>query len=467
VYQAIRIFKKDARYLWREICLFLTLAALFGWRDYFWAEGLLPVTAAYIIARLVHAEPLPGNTQFWVTRPYEWKSLLSAKLLFILMFLNVPILLARIHILADSGYPLSSEMRPLLWSQVLMIMGFCLPVAALATLTADTVPFFFATLILLVIGFVIQSRAIPFARSVVSEQGVIPWPEGVEWVRASFFLGVMIVTSIYLLRLQYKTRRTAVSRVIAVGFLVGGIFGYLTISPSLAMELHTRLSHPPPFVSQIRIDVEAKPRKFALPRRDLVQVSIPLNVLGLPPDVEARADALHLTIEGTGGRKWDTFTIPSSNAAVSRHSFDSNIFVQQSFFATEGQSPVKLSGSLYMTAFSGARSTPVTLTHSPLNVGDGLQCYVNDITSQLHCRSAFRWPDLLVYAKVRNDKESLWPMISYSPFPAGIELNYAEEHQAGGPPPHAPQATIIVMEPLSHFRTDFVIGKFNMLDFAR
>lgn len=119
-----------------------------------------------------------------------------------------------------------------------------------------------------------------------------------------------------------------------------------------------------------------------------------------------------------------------------------------------------------MTLFGNERSYPVLLTHSFANVGEGLQCSMNEI-DQLVCRSAFRWPALLVSAKVRNDIESLWPMISYSPFPAGVELNYTEAHWAGGPPPHAPQATIIVKEPLSHIRKDFEIPNFHLGNFAR
>src|SRR5438105_2257009 len=109
VYQTIHIFRKDARYLWREIGLFIALTALFAWRDYLWAEVLLSVSAVFLIARVIHAETLPGDTQFWLTRPYHWTSLLAAKILFILIFLNVPIFFARMHILAVAGFPLLSQ----------------------------------------------------------------------------------------------------------------------------------------------------------------------------------------------------------------------------------------------------------------------------------------------------------------------------------------------------------------------
>ena len=54
----------------------------------------LPLVAWYLIARLIHAETLPGDRQFWITRPYRWQSLLGAKVLFVLVFLNLPMTVA-------------------------------------------------------------------------------------------------------------------------------------------------------------------------------------------------------------------------------------------------------------------------------------------------------------------------------------------------------------------------------------
>jgi hypothetical protein len=95
--QAIHIFKKDVRYLWREIVimLFVVAALIFievrhalRWQDLAMAEAmawnmakyLFPLAAWILIARLIHAEALPSDRQFWRTRPYAWKSLLAASL---------------------------------------------------------------------------------------------------------------------------------------------------------------------------------------------------------------------------------------------------------------------------------------------------------------------------------------------------------------------------------------------------
>jgi hypothetical protein len=464
--QAIHIFKKDIRYLRLEICLFIGLAALFGWRDYDWSEILLPVTAVFFIVRLIQAETIPGDTQFWITRPYRWRSLLAAKLLFILSFINAPVLVARIIIIERSGFPLAFEIVPLLWSQLLMIVGFCLPVAALAAVTADMVTFVFSALVLLIVGF-FGPAELPSIGILHRGTETAVWPEGVEWIRLGFFLSIVILTSGVVLFLQYRARQTKLSRVLGLALLAFGILSSLSIPPTFATELHARFSARPSFVSQVRVEVGAMPRKFAAARRDRVQLSIPMDVTGIPAGVDVRMDAASVTLEAADGQKVAAFTIPGRNVTGSGLAFDDILFVDPTFFfASERKQPLKLHGTAYITVFGNRRSTTVTFTQGPQNVADGLSCYVNDISGQLHCRSALRWPRLLVDAKVRDETEHFWPLISYSPFPSGMELNYVEEHRVSGPPRHNPQATILTMEPLAHFRIDFSVADFQLKRFA-
>src|SRR5262249_39305181 len=209
-------------------------------------------------------------------RTYRWQSLLTAKLVFILVVLNVPVALARMAKLVHAGYPLNEELSPLLWSQLLMVAGFCLPIAAIAAVTAEMVGFFLSILALLVAGFIVLG--IPIARVVVWNQDVAAWPEGVVWVRTAIGLAIVIIAALYVLRSQYESRSTRRSRAVAAALLFVAVVANFTITPTMAVELHTRLSDRPPFASLVHVDVDAKPRRFAPPRRDTVQISIPLNV---------------------------------------------------------------------------------------------------------------------------------------------------------------------------------------------
>src|SRR3954447_19463806 len=102
--QAIHIFRKDVRYVRNELCLVLGLFAMYAWAAThtgfpMWAEVLCHIAAAYLIARLIQAETLPGDKQFWLTRPYSRGSLITAKLLGILLLVNVPMFAARLYVL--------------------------------------------------------------------------------------------------------------------------------------------------------------------------------------------------------------------------------------------------------------------------------------------------------------------------------------------------------------------------------
>lgn len=451
MFQAIHILRKDVRYLWPEICFFGLLAALFGWKEELWASALLLITGCYAIAKLILAEPIPGDTQFWITRPYDPKSLLGAKLLFIALFLNVPLLVARVVILLRHSYDLQVELIPLLWSQLLFFAGFCLPIAAMAATTSEMRSFIMTILVLVTAGLIMWSWAIPVLPRFLPQA----WPEGVIWIRMAFLVTALIAGSIAVLYFQYAGRKTLFSRATAAIVFAMVIALQIFVPPAFGMELQTRLSRRPDFASRLQVAVHGE--KLFIPKPSGPNVIL-LSVAEIPPNVEAHPDGASLEFDAPDGRSWRIFTDRIQERKEGKNLY-SVAFGEPKGFPPE-QKDLRLRGSLYLTAFGPARSKSITLTTTPQNVSDGLQCDVDQfrgVIGQLRCRSAFRWPGLLVSAKVRDDLELMEPFISYSPFPAGMELDYVEEHRAGGPPPHNPVASIVVREPIAHFRTDFVI----------
>src|SRR5580698_7849450 len=148
--QAWHIFQKDVRYLYREIALLLAFAVLYacllqaGGRlrgDTSDALELLYFAVVlFTIARLIHAESIPGVNQFWITRPYRWHSLLAAKIIFVIAFIQLPALLAQTLILLVGGFPLPAILAGLLWTQVLIVLAVTVPCCALASMTTGMVP---------------------------------------------------------------------------------------------------------------------------------------------------------------------------------------------------------------------------------------------------------------------------------------------------------------------------------------
>src|SRR5260370_13030118 len=213
--QTLHIFRKDVRRLRWEILGALALMAVYAWTQLhpwvFLEEGfqqlklsplvinLSPLVVLgwwYLIARLVQQEPLAGDRQFWVTRPYSWKSLLAAKALFIATFISLPALLAQCAILRAAGFSPAAHAAELLVRQGLLVAIFLLPAAALAAITRGFVHFALAGLM-----FVLYWLIVFYLR--ISTPGWLILYRGFALLLVSAALAVLF--------LQYRPRRTTAS----------------------------------------------------------------------------------------------------------------------------------------------------------------------------------------------------------------------------------------------------------------
>ena len=150
--EILHIFRKDTRYLRFEIALFGLMALVFAGMELyskmaFAVEILLVLSGMLLTGRMIHAEAIAGQGQFWITRPYRWRCLLLAKVLFLAVWIDIPLGVARLIELAVLGYPLGSSLPALVWSQIVML-GAVLTIAAAAALTPGIMPFCVAMLVL-------------------------------------------------------------------------------------------------------------------------------------------------------------------------------------------------------------------------------------------------------------------------------------------------------------------------------
>jgi len=122
--EIFHIFRKDVQRHWPEILGGLILLALYthltlkppepALRAFAlpWFRMSLEIVApltflfwVFISIRVVHGETLVGDRQWWITKPYQWWSLLAAKELFLLLFLNVPMFCVQLYLLHHAGFP--------------------------------------------------------------------------------------------------------------------------------------------------------------------------------------------------------------------------------------------------------------------------------------------------------------------------------------------------------------------------
>ena len=469
MWQAIHIFKKDARCLRFEIALVVLLAGVF--------MVLWPVAAAYLIARVIHAEAIPGDNQFWVTRPYRWTSLIAAKLLFIAVFLNLPVLLAQLYGLIRLGFPLDGVWGGLVWSQVLLALCFSLPAAALAAITPGMVSFLFLELV---------AAVIVFGLSQLSAFGLNlrrPWPAGVEWISNSLLVGLAAVFAIAVLLLQFRRRKTATSRVLSVCAVLAGLSVYFFLPPQMALREETNLTKSSVEPGSLQLSRAI----FSVTALSVGQVAIPIQLSGVPAGVDVKVDGISGTLEGADGRAVSVFATGADSWADASGNLIIRAVLQVNpkFLKEERERPVTLRASLFFSLFGNGISEILPQRREPRTVMRRLRCSTFEFEKlvEFRCGSAFRWPGEMVYAQIHGkEKASFHEMVSYSPFPAELSLTPIEFHTALSSqglappsplgPPEDPTVTILAKRVLGHIRRDLQLrdirlGELNQTRYRR
>ena len=476
MHQTWHIFKKDFRYLRYEATLVWLFAAGFAamhlriWHDL--ASGAwLPAVflfmgVAALIGRMVLAEAIPGDRQFWITRPYRWKSLLAAKILFLIAFVNLPVFLAQLFIVVIDGFPFPASIPGLLWSQFLWF-AFLLPCVAFATLSNAK------TFQLILFGI----AAAAWSLAVSGEAGSLT---GARWIGQSIALAVLLATAIYILFLQYKRRQTVLSRWLAAGGIAVSALVVVALPWPVALAVESHLTPQNDLGSSIQASLSHtfEERFWAAKIKPRVALHFPISIQGVPDGTEVLPDALTVSLESADGHRDQMGALDCSNFKRGSVSANAGMIYalcvgDSTFFQAQHNRPVTLRASLYFTLFGNARSQTIPLSDEPSNAPDGLQCYTDTVRAEwdVYCQSAFRWPARLVYAKLgHTSANSFAQFVSYSPFPAElgiepIETRWASAY-ASGPSPTVRDVTIMVEEPLEHLRRDFAASGIHLDQFA-
>jgi hypothetical protein len=232
---------------------------------------LLPFAWGYLVARAIYGEPLPGDRQFWVTRPYRWKSLLGAKVLFIAAFVTLPLLLSDCVILSLQGLHPSAHLAGLAWHPFVFSVAFLLPVAALACITESIVQMVLA--VLAVIAMVAVLSLLGMAASPL-------WFGSLEWVRSSLEFLVLLTGALAIMILQYRSRHTGLSRILAGATLGVAMIAARFLPWTVAFALQSRVVKSRLDTSSI--SVQFQPGGRQRPRRLRTRASASASLLASP-----------------------------------------------------------------------------------------------------------------------------------------------------------------------------------------
>jgi hypothetical protein len=462
--QALHILRKDVRHLRFEIAGVLAMNVLFAVTQVLtlrtirrWGSGggfgtlelLLPVTWFFIIARAVQAEPIPGDRQFWISRPYRRASLLLAKAIFILTFVNLPFLIMQSAILKLDAFPILSNAGALLWEQLLVTVVITLPALVLAAMTANMIQF--------VVGAVLLGVLTVNPFTTLQALGAV------GWLARSALAVLTMAAGLLILWLQYHVRKTIVSLGVAASGILLGVLLIIFAPWASAFPIQSQLAEP--LRSSVR--VELRPLDNSVSRgimpKGYSYLSIPLRITGTPGNTLLRCEGADITITAPSGIIWNSRTAFSLPFRQTPDGCVTERVMGRAYLLAHRDEPLHIHGTLSLTIFGNPRSTDLSM-EAPTAVPGVGQCLVLpgepapageiDVRYFL-CMAALRWPRILVtgLAKDGAASDTFGTVRSYSPFPADYRLSPVETRSSFVASPET--ITITTQEPLAHFRSEF------------
>jgi hypothetical protein len=482
--QALHIFKKDARYLRWELGAMLLLMGTFVYTQTHHDEvrradrGMIVMLLqscfwAFLCARLIQAETIPGDRQFWLTRPYDWRSLLGAKLLFVVTFISAPLLVADAVILAWEGFSVAANLPGLLWSVMLTTVGLLMTLCAFATLTRGLAQWM-VSLIVTVVAVIGLAE--------IGKGNV--WG-GVERMRDHGDIAILFIAASGVLIWQYRYRRTAVSiALMAAGLLASWLYGDYG-SSALALEVQMRLSKAKASPSAIQVAFQPS-AEHAAPRqeqygqiggKDAITLSLPIEVTGLGPGQDVMTDETELIVQMEDGQTLDLDQSVMSTLQHWPSGYRQILNVDREVYEKAKDRPVRLKLTMYLTLLGNPASKTIRLDAGAVPIpGVGL-CRADgeNAIDRISCTSPMHDFLNIPVLKLGPDRQDRFiAPRNYSPLPAdssisplhryfynGLNMNYRGEQSYGG----LRQVTLISLEPLAHFRRDLTLEGVHLADY--
>jgi hypothetical protein len=427
--EVLVIFRKDVRRMRIELAVWVLLMGIYscmeavlperpGWLGAveIW-EWLLAPAAWYLTLAAIHEELLPGDCQYWLTKPIPRSNLLTAKLLFVVVFLNLPLALSQTLALQANGLPLRDFGGNLVWRQLVFTPLLLMPVAALAAVTATFGQFAVALLCgysaVLLLGFGTATMAQD-----------LRWG-GISWILTAVVAALALVISGAVLLLAYLRRLIGLSRwILVAGVLVCGLLPAFSLW-RLAFAVQDLLSTRQLTAAGVRLafDAARDPAvgRGILARADTqyVRVAIPITLTGIRADTHFLSERIKTSIDGAGGSSWRSGWSATSKTLPLRDGWWQYVEIERSFFDSLRHSNVHLHTRTAFTLFGSAHVSQLSVPADNRFVPDVGFCWVSP--ARVLCFSPFRHSARMEIASrpcqggdLRN--LGMRPEVSYAPY---------------------------------------------------
>ena len=315
------IFKKDLRLLWPTVVVVagihaLAIAmsmALDVFREpaslrlmHIVIPWLSLVGVAALTIGVFHQDAVPGVTQDWLIRPIKRTDLLFAKLVFVLLMVLGPLLIADICVGLAQGLTVGPAIRGAMSRNIAILFLVAAPAMIVGSVTANA-----AQALVTIVAIIGGCFGFVLINTMLTSLGPGLAPSGLTWMVPAVWSLWFGVAGILLLPFQFRRRKTLVTRVVTGGVVAIAV-STLWLPWPVAFALQRELGHP---AAANNIAVAFAPaagqlqtRGGAAPFADVsgrvtppVEVFLPIEFSGLKADDLVLIDRLAVRIVGDDG----------------------------------------------------------------------------------------------------------------------------------------------------------------------
>jgi hypothetical protein len=311
---------------------------------------LLPLVWWAVVAHIVHGEPLAGDRQFWLTRPYSRWRLFGAKLLFCAAFLLVPFLISDLVIVAATGFS-PVKLFPALVQRQFVLGGALLIPAFLVAAMTRSMRQFILTLLGLGIAFTLL---IPIVGSQPGNYVLdrLAGHSGLQsWLDDHGFIVWCAVTLGFLVWL-YAARRVPIARAIAIAgaalFLGSNAIPSRAFVPPPPAARHPEVA--PVFAAQRRVTTRGYPTK--------TQIDLPIELTGRARDL-LDWQLGFITITPAEGPAWTSRWNYAVASARNDNDDAIELYLDPPDYERLSRGPVRVDAILGVTLYDLVETVPV------------------------------------------------------------------------------------------------------------
>jgi hypothetical protein len=427
------ILKKDLRLLWVFALavgtIHLANATLRCWLGLFQEPNQLVIVAdllslvsflgivALTIA-VMHQDAVPGMRQDWLVRPIKRGDIILAKLLFVALVVQGPLLLADLIEGLVGGFSLPASFVSAAARNVSILCYFSLPAMMIGAVTRSLMESFMVSVVGLIVYVAVFLVGAVLLVGVKTSVG----GTGLSWVVAATWYILAVVGTAAVISLQFFRRKTAMARC-----LIGAGGAAIILSSFLpwraAFALQESLSRELSAANAIALAFNPQMGRFKLPRGAAAATSaalyLPLRVTGVPSatlmlmdranvriaDISGRTlyqGRSNLSVDGVGSIQDARLEVRQTENGDAADDVYQRIFIPAAVYARLSNQPVSLEIDYYLTLFraEATDSIPATDGHGRLRDlgwcatrvdgdGDDIQMRCMDTRRTPSCFTAF------------------------------------------------------------------------------